>query len=192
MLMEKPPLTTEISEIQRRMAQIRHDMHHEVQGAVRGAQSLTDWRSVVRNRPWLSLSIAVAVGYLIVPRRQSEARTLVTAGPISNPVSPPTAMLQTEPSRWSSLKTVYSLLAPVAVRAAQNYALQHLERCFRRIRSRSRSPRRAARKPGVRTGRQLIRARLHGLLARGEPITAPVDPTRPATGKWDKFNVDMR
>ena len=41
----KPMISTDISEIQRQMAQIRHDMHHEVQCAVRSAQSLTDWRS---------------------------------------------------------------------------------------------------------------------------------------------------
>ena len=42
----------EINEIQRRMAQIRRELHEEVREAVKGAQSLTDWRSQVRHHPW--------------------------------------------------------------------------------------------------------------------------------------------
>ena len=63
----KPTTSMDISDIQRRMAQIRHDMHQEVQGAVKGAQSLTDWRSLVKSHPWLSISVASVVGYLLVP-----------------------------------------------------------------------------------------------------------------------------
>ena len=62
----------EINEIQRRMAQIRHELHEEVREAVKGAQSLTDWRSQVRNHPWLALGAAAVMGYMIVPRRRRE------------------------------------------------------------------------------------------------------------------------
>ena len=65
-------ISAEISDIQRRMAQVRHEMHQEVQGAVKGARSLTDWRSLVRSHPWLSLGVAAAAGYLIVPKRRWE------------------------------------------------------------------------------------------------------------------------
>jgi ElaB/YqjD/DUF883 family membrane-anchored ribosome-binding protein len=61
----KPMTSMDISDIQRRMAEIRHDMHQEVQGAVKGAQSLTEWRSFVKSHPWLSISVASVVGYLI-------------------------------------------------------------------------------------------------------------------------------
>ena len=54
----KPSNSTELEDIQRRMAQIRHDMHGEVRQAVKGAQSLTDWRSLVRNHPWLTVGVA--------------------------------------------------------------------------------------------------------------------------------------
>ena len=60
------------------MAQIRHDMHHDVQGAVEGAQSLTDWRTLIRMNPWISLGIAATVGYLIVPKRRRETPTIVS------------------------------------------------------------------------------------------------------------------
>ena len=72
----------EITEIQRRMAQVRRELHEEVREAVKGAQSLTDWRSQVRHHPWLALGAAAAVGYLIVPRRRQEpAPTIVAVTP---------------------------------------------------------------------------------------------------------------
>ena len=127
----KPMTSTDISDIQRRMAQIRHDMHQEVQGAVKGAQSLTDWRSFVTNHPWLSISVASVVGYLVVPTRQSTSPTIVTvAHPSSEHLTPATALdqrHQPRPSGWSIMGTAFSLLAPVAVRGAQNYILGHLE-----------------------------------------------------------------
>jgi hypothetical protein len=126
----KSTTTAEVSDIQRRMAQIRHELHQEVQEAVKGAQSLTDWRSQVRNHPWLALGAAAAVGYLVVPKRRSEtpaiasvrppAYGLVAAAPVA-PVSQPRG------SSWSVLGTAFNLLAPVAVRAAQNYVLHNLE-----------------------------------------------------------------
>ena len=73
MAMARADSPAELSDIQRRMAQIRHDMHEEVQGAVRGAQSLTDWRSMVASHPWAALGAAAAVGYLAVPHRRSRS-----------------------------------------------------------------------------------------------------------------------
>lgn len=127
----KPMTSTDISDIQRRMAQIRHDMHQEVQGAVKGAQSLTDWRSLVKSHPWLSISIASVVGYLIVPTRRQVSPTIVNvAHPGPQPLTAASAQDQKnlpKPSGWSILGTAFSLLAPVAVRGAQNYVLGHLE-----------------------------------------------------------------
>jgi len=122
--------SAEISDIQRRMAQIRHEMHQEVQGAVKGAQSLTDWRSLVRNHPWLSLGVAAAAGYLIVPERRWETPAVVAVDTTPEQVAPAAPRDQpSQPvrSRWSTMGTVFSLLVPVALRAAQNFALQRLE-----------------------------------------------------------------
>jgi len=122
---------SDISDIQRRMAQIRHEMHHEVQSAVKGAQSLADWQSMVKSHPWLAISIASAVGYLIVPRRRSDHPTIVNvAHPSAAPfmaAAAPELENKLKSSKWSIVGTALSLLAPVAVRVAQNYALGHLE-----------------------------------------------------------------
>jgi hypothetical protein len=127
----KATTSMDIPEIQRRMAQIRHEMHQDVQGAVKGAQSLTDWRSLVINYPWMSISFASIVGYLIVPARQSVSPTFMTIG---NPAPELRAAVgaheQPQPRKhlgWTILGTAFSLLAPVAARVAQNYVLGHFE-----------------------------------------------------------------
>jgi hypothetical protein len=125
------PTSIEIEDIQRRMAQIRHDMHGEVLEAVKGAQSLTDWRTLVGNHPWLTLGVATAVGYLLVPRRGSQAPTVVAVSAATPKLAalaePQKPSAKTGVTNWSVLGTAFSLLAPIAVRAAQNYAMQYIE-----------------------------------------------------------------
>jgi hypothetical protein len=127
----KPNNSMDITDIQRRMAQIRHDMHQEVQIAVKGAQSLTDWRGVVKNHPWLSLSLASVLGYLIVRKRSAKTPTIVavaTPGPGLLAATAPREQPGKAPRTTSSpLGTIFSLLAPIVVRAGQNYALSYLE-----------------------------------------------------------------
>ena len=55
----------DLNDLQRQMAQVRHEMHEDVKGAVRGAQSLTDWRRIVASHPWAALGAAAAVGFLV-------------------------------------------------------------------------------------------------------------------------------
>jgi hypothetical protein len=121
----------EIDDIQRRMAQIRHDMHGEVLGAVKGARSLTDWRSLARSHPWLTIGVASAIGYLLVPRRRPIAPTILavnaTAPEAAAMVEPLQRSEKTRGTGWSVLGTVFSLVAPIAVRAAQNYSMQYIE-----------------------------------------------------------------
>jgi hypothetical protein len=127
----KPMTSMDISDIQRRMAEIRHDMHQEVQGAVKGAQSLTDWRSFVKSHPWLSISVASIVGYLVVPARRSMSPTIVSVGHPSQELLTatvaPDRKQQSKLTGWSIFGTAFSLLAPIAVRGAQSYALGYLE-----------------------------------------------------------------
>lgn len=59
----------EASAIRQRMSVIRHDIEDDVDGIVRNAQELTNWKHYVRAFPWGSLAAAVAAGYMVVPRR---------------------------------------------------------------------------------------------------------------------------
>ena len=121
----------EMTEIQRRMAQVRHELHEDVREAVKGAQSLTDWRSQVRNHPWLAVGAAAALGYLIVPKRRSQPTpTIVTMGPAAAGLAAPLGQPSPAPPHkkpWGLIGTALGLVAPIAVRAAQNYAIQYLE-----------------------------------------------------------------
>jgi hypothetical protein len=120
-----------VADIQRQMAQIRHDMHQEVQGAVQGARTLTDWKSLVKSYPWLSLSVAAAVGYFVVPRRRDGAPTVVAVTARSPEflagAGPTDKKEQAQSMGWSVMGTAFSLLTPIIVRAAQNYALTYFE-----------------------------------------------------------------
>jgi hypothetical protein len=120
----------EIIEIQRRMAQVRRELHEDVREAVKGAQSLTDWRSHLRNHPWLALGAAASVGYLIAPRRRRDVAPAVVA--VAPAATIPSALqprpAEPEKKRSGLIGSALGLLAPIAVRAAQNYAIQYLER----------------------------------------------------------------
>ncbi|MFO0950704.1 MAG: hypothetical protein U0835_06030 [Isosphaeraceae bacterium] len=115
----------QVEEIQRRMADIRSRMHHEMADVVSGATSATDWRSYVRGRPILSLGIAFAAGYLAVPRR-AQPPTVVLPQPVVQPVAAK-AQPAEKRARLPVLRWAFSAIAPVALRAAQSYAVSYVE-----------------------------------------------------------------
>ena len=120
--------SVEISELQRRMAQIRREMHEDVQGAVRGAQSLTDWRSIVGSHPWAALGVAIGVGYLLVPHRKAEPQSTPgfacsTAHAVRRELRRPRKAVGVPTDRCGASACLPRFL----IRAAQNYALNYLE-----------------------------------------------------------------
>jgi hypothetical protein len=60
--------------IRKRMARLRCELENEVEAVVERTKELTDWRGLVRKHPWISLGIAAAAGYMIVPRRAPAIR----------------------------------------------------------------------------------------------------------------------
>ena len=65
-LLHESPATHAILQ---RMEEVRCDVDEDVQEIVEGARDMGKWRYYVRSYPWLCLGAALAVGYLIVPRR---------------------------------------------------------------------------------------------------------------------------
>src|SRR5688500_2911502 len=55
--------------IRQRMDQVRCDLDEDVQGIVEGARDMGQWRHYLKRYPWVGVGIALAAGYLIVPRR---------------------------------------------------------------------------------------------------------------------------
>ncbi len=120
----------DLGELQRQMAQIRHEMHEDVKGAVRGAQSLTDWRRIVSNHPWAALGIAATAGFLIVPSRRvrrTEEPMPTAALAQATGAQAPDRGLPPPHAGPGVLRFAFGLLTPVLARAAQNYALNQLE-----------------------------------------------------------------
>jgi len=54
-----------------RMQQIRNDIDQDVEDMAEGARSMVDWKGYVKTYPWVCLGTAVALGFLIVPKRST-------------------------------------------------------------------------------------------------------------------------
>lgn len=55
--------------IRQRMRQLRSELRDDVADVVESARRVADWQAWVQKYPWLSLGLATAVGYMVVPRR---------------------------------------------------------------------------------------------------------------------------
>lgn len=128
--------TNDADEIRQRMAKIRRELHADVRDVVASAEAVTDWRRYIRMYPWAALGLTVAAGYLIVPRRHQPA-------PAPAPTSPADAapanaaevravieqakQEEKEPERKGLIGLALGFVTPIALRAAQGYAVQYLE-----------------------------------------------------------------
>jgi len=154
----------EADEIRRQMAEIRSQLHEDVREVVNVASSATDWRSYLRGHPWLAIGLAFTSGYLLVPRR-SRPTTLVVQQPGVELRNLPAAEKVEKPRRLPLVRWLLGAVGPIALRAAQSYALNHVENLLANQQtgpppeavSRQSSPGQAPRPAG------------RGFAARGEP-----------------------
>jgi hypothetical protein len=63
-------MSDDAERIRRQMQHVRQDMGADVQGIVRGARELIDWRRYVRLHPWACVAGAFALGFLASPARK--------------------------------------------------------------------------------------------------------------------------
>jgi len=121
----------ETDEIRRRMAQIRHELHQDVQEVVSGAEAVTDWRRYIRLYPWAAVGTAVVLGYVIVPkRRRSVPRDLARQSDLVevNELLKKAQESKPEGNKGRSLVgAAFGMLLPLAWRVTQNYAMGYLE-----------------------------------------------------------------
>ncbi|MEQ9409340.1 MAG: hypothetical protein RIK87_16510 [Fuerstiella sp.] len=61
----------EASAIRCEMAAVRHDLRQDIDGVAAQAKLLADWRHHVRQAPWLSMAVAAAAAFAVVPSRGS-------------------------------------------------------------------------------------------------------------------------
>jgi hypothetical protein len=117
---------TRADDIQRQMAEIRSQLHQDMREVVNVATTATDWRFYLRGHPWLAIGIAFSSGFLLVPRRSRPA-TLVVQPPAVDVRDRQVAVKLEKPGRLPLLRWFLGAITPIAVRAAQSYALSHVE-----------------------------------------------------------------
>lgn len=70
---EPPPVNgKQAQDIAAAMQRVRRDLDRDVEGISHQVHEATQWQTYVRRYPWTCLAIAAAVGYSLVPRRQTE------------------------------------------------------------------------------------------------------------------------
>jgi hypothetical protein len=121
-------VSNEVDEIRREMAGIRRDLHKDVKEVVETAGAVTDWRRYITTFPWVSLGAAFAAGYVLVPRRSRTAQVLADVSRIREAVEATgeKAVEATKP-RQSLAGAALGMVVPLALRAAQGYAMNYLE-----------------------------------------------------------------
>jgi hypothetical protein len=65
---------TPAESIRAQMQQLRCEIDEDVEGMAVSARNKVDWRHYVRTYPWVCLGSAIALGFLIVPRRSTAIR----------------------------------------------------------------------------------------------------------------------
>lgn len=56
--------------IRRRMAELRRELECDVRQVSRSARVMTDWTFYVRRFPWTVTALALAAGYVLVPKKK--------------------------------------------------------------------------------------------------------------------------
>ena len=69
--MNDPPLP---ESVRVRMHQLRCEIDGEMEDMAASARTMVNWKHYVKTYPWVCLGAAVAVGFLIVPKRSREIR----------------------------------------------------------------------------------------------------------------------
>jgi hypothetical protein len=113
--------------VRARMQQLRSDIDGDMEDVAASARSMLDWKHYVKTYPWVCLGSAVALGFLIVPKRSAAIRpNLATLTELAR-----SGHLVVKPAPTATRGLVDSLLATVAniaVRKATAYLGQSAER----------------------------------------------------------------
>lgn len=123
---------TDVDEIRRQMAQIRHDMHYDVSHVVGDVEEAMDWRAALRRHPYIVVGVGVAAGYFLVPKRRESTRWIEREAMEARPLlKPPTAPSRPAKPQKSLARRAAGwaagMLWPLVSQSAQNYAAVWLE-----------------------------------------------------------------
>jgi hypothetical protein len=127
--------SNDIDEIYHRMAVIRHELHTNVRESVAGAEAVVDWGRYTWMYPWIAISAAAAMGYLVYTGSRQRVRADITSPADWTEAGEPIAGAGAEGqersrTRQNLLHVAWDIFFPVAVRAGQNYMLHWLEQQY--------------------------------------------------------------
>ncbi len=120
-------------DIHRKMATIRASMNGGITGIVSNAKDLVDWKYYLRSYPWTGFGLALAVGYLAVPRRSKSVSP--DAESLEGLANGERRVINESPS-W--LTSAYSLLLPALVRMGVGLLAGQLANGYRSVADKSR------------------------------------------------------
>lgn len=119
-------MSNDPEEIRKRMATIRRELVEDAENVVEQAKELANWKNFVAKHPFLTVSAAVAVGFLIVPKRLNvmspDSKTLEKLASRNRLVVSPKTDVRRQAG---TLSPIVSLLAGAILRGGLNMAGQH-------------------------------------------------------------------
>lgn len=128
---------SDVDDIRRQMAQIRHEMHYNVANVVSDVEDAMDWRSIIRRHPYLSIGAGLAAGFLLVPRRQTRAQRVkqvlaelppqALADVIPRATAPPPPKAPPKSLSRQAAGWALGMLWPMVGQSVQAYAAMWLE-----------------------------------------------------------------
>ena len=109
-------------QIRTQMQWLRRSLDDDVDQIVESAREMTDWKNYLRRYPWASLTVAAAVGYLVVPNRieimSPDADTLLKLAKKNKLV----INANPEPQKRSGIVgALFTLVAATATRGVTSY-----------------------------------------------------------------------
>lgn len=124
---------TDVDEIRRQMAQIRHDMHYDVSHVVGDVGEVMDWRAILRRHPYVVVGVGLAAGYFLVPKRRrkpvewTEREAREARAFLERPTAPPKPAKPPKSLTKRAVGWAAGMLWPLISQSAQNYAAVWLE-----------------------------------------------------------------
>jgi hypothetical protein len=121
----------ETKAIRQRMEEVRCDLDEDVQTIVQGARDMVDWRSYVKTYPWVCLGAALALGYLIVPRRPLMQREIQTLAELAEPAEQSRLVAMSQLSTKGNVRgMLLALVGNLAVRGISSFVEQQFDKHF--------------------------------------------------------------
>lgn len=112
---------SEADDIVRRMQDVRREVGDDVRGIVETAKTLSDWRYYVRNHPLACMGAALALGFVVAPRKRprvtpdmQELADLLKRYKVS--------VAQPRQENHGLVKTVLGMAAPIVMRSVMSAA----------------------------------------------------------------------